>query len=494
MTVPFKQVPQNLLVPLFYAEIDPSRANTAAITQRALILGQMTSAGSYAASTPIQARSMADVKAGAGIGSMLAAMYAAYRANDQFGEAWVLPLADDAGGAAATGSIAFTGTATAAGTLSLYIAGTLVTANVTVGMTAVQAAAALRTAIAAVTDLPVTAATSTSTINITARHKGLAANDIDIRFNFLGTAGGEAMPAGLSVVITAMSGGTVNPSLTAALATLGDVTFDFIVSPYTDATSIAAIKALLSDISPGRWSWSMQAFGHCFIAKRDTLGNLATFGSAQNDQHLSVIGFNDSPSPNYCWAAAFAGAAAVSLRADAGLPLQTLTVAGILAPKLESRFGLFDRQMLLQSSISTWRVDANSTVVIENIITTYSTNAQGQADNSYLEIETLFLLAFVIRRLSGAITAKFSRVKLASDATRVRAGRNVVTPKVIRAELIAQYRQLEDEGFVQNGDAFAQQVVVEKDAQNPNRVNVLWPGTLINQLRIFATLIQFRLN
>jgi phage tail sheath gpL-like len=85
-------------------------------------------------------------------------------------------------------------------------------------------------------------------------------------------------------------------------------------------------------------------------------------------------------------------------------------------------------------------------------------------------------------------------VKLASDATRVRAGRNVVTPKVIRAELIAQYRQLEDEGFVQNGDAFAQQVVVEKDAQNPNRVNVLWPGTLINQLRIFATLIQFRLN
>jgi hypothetical protein len=37
-------------------------------------------------------------------------------------------------------------------------------------------------------------------------------------------------------------------------------------------------------------------------------------------------------------------------------------------------------------------------------------------------------------------------------------------------------------------------LVVEKDTTNPNRVNVLWPGTLINQLRIFAMLVQFRLS
>jgi phage tail sheath gpL-like len=69
-----------------------------------------------------------------------------------------------------------------------------------------------------------------------------------------------------------------------------------------------------------------------------------------------------------------------------------------------------------------------------------------------------------------------------------------VTPNVIRADIIAQYRTLEEAGLVQNGDAFKQALIVDKNPSNPNRVDVLWPGTLINQLRIFALLAQFRLN
>jgi phage tail sheath gpL-like len=64
---------------------------------------------------------------------------------------------------------------------------------------------------------------------------------------------------------------------------------------------------------------------------------------------------------------------------------------------------------------------------------------------------------------------------------------------MIRAELIAQYRELEAAGYVQNADAFKAGLIVEQNATNPNRVDVLWPGTLIAQLRIFAVLAQFRL-
>ena len=39
MTIPFKNVPSNIRVPLFYAEVDNSRANNATINQRALIVG-----------------------------------------------------------------------------------------------------------------------------------------------------------------------------------------------------------------------------------------------------------------------------------------------------------------------------------------------------------------------------------------------------------------------------------------------------------------------
>ena len=52
---------------------------------------------------------------------------------------------------------------------------------------------------------------------------------------------------------------------------------------------------------------------------------------------------------------------------------------------------------------------------------------------------------------------------------------------------------MEYNGYVQDADGFAKALIVERNNANPNRVDVLWPGTLINQLRIFALLAQFRL-
>ena len=42
--------------------------------------------------------------------------------------------------------------------------------------------------------------------------------------------------------------------------------------------------------------------------------------------------------------------------------------------------------------------------------------------------------------------------------------------------------------------AFQANLLVERDANDPNRVNVLYPPDLINQLRVFAVLAQFRLQ
>ncbi|WP_318192776.1 phage tail sheath C-terminal domain-containing protein, partial [Pseudomonas fluorescens] len=117
----------------------------------------------------------------------------------------------------------------------------------------------------------------------------------------------------------------------------------------------------------------------------------------------------------------------------------------------------------------------------------------GAADDSYLQIETLFLLMYVLRAQRSLVTSKYSRVKLAADGTRFAPGSAIVTPSIIKADLIAQYGTLEYAGFVQDSKTFAQELIVEQNATNPNRVDVLWPGTLINQLRIFALLAQFRL-
>ncbi|MBV8970913.1 MAG: hypothetical protein JO290_01340, partial [Sphingomonadaceae bacterium] len=166
---------------------------------------------------------------------------------------------------------------------------------------------------------------------------------------------------------------------------------------------------------------------------------------------------------------------------------------GLLAPPLASRFSLSQRNTLLYGGVGTFRVDTAGNIAIENLITTYQTNALGQPDNSYLEVETLFLLAYVLRRMAAVITSKYARVKLADNGTRVGPGAGIVTPNTIRADLIAMYRQMESEGYVEGSDAFAAGIVVARNTTNPNRVDVLWPGNLIGQLRVLALLAQFRL-
>src|SRR5471030_1253300 len=108
MTIPFKQVPSNLRVPLFYAETDNSQANSGQSTQRALIIGQITAAGSGVPNVPVMSQGVTDAAVVGGAGSMLHLETQAYRLNDTFGEVWYLPLADDAAATAAAGSIAIT--------------------------------------------------------------------------------------------------------------------------------------------------------------------------------------------------------------------------------------------------------------------------------------------------------------------------------------------------------------------------------------------------
>ncbi|EPB3975106.1 phage tail sheath subtilisin-like domain-containing protein [Yersinia enterocolitica] len=493
MTIPFTHIPSNLRTPLFFAEFDNSQANTATTTQRTLIIGQMLNAGTLPADVPVLVSSVATVAGQCGAGSMLHGQMAAYLANDIAGEIYILPLADTEAMVAATGKITVTTQASATGVISLYIAGIRVQVAVVATDEVAAVATALTAAINTTTSLPVTAAAVDAVITLTAKNKGAHGNTIDLRLNYLGSAGGETTPDSLVLAFTPMAGGAGAPELDDALANLQDRTFDFIINSYTDTALLNKIKDFLSG-STGRWSYAEQLYGHSFAAQSGTYGQLTAAGELRNDQHASLLGVNGSPTPSYIWSAAYVGAIAQSLRNDPGRPLQTLTISGVLAPPLASRFTLTERNNLLHSGISTVTTADDGTVQVENIITTYQKNKYGAEDDSYLQIETLFLLMFVTRFLRTQVTSKFARMKLAADGTRFAPGSAIITPNIIRAELIAQYQTLEFNGYVQDAKGFAKGLIVEKSASNPNRVDVLWTGVLINQLRIFAVLNQFRLQ
>ncbi|MNL24957.1 Phage tail sheath protein [compost metagenome] len=69
----------------------------------------------------------------------------------------------------------------------------------------------------------------------------------------------------------------------------------------------------------------------------------------------------------------------------------------------------------------------------------------------------------------------------------------MVTPVVMKAEAIAKFREWEDLGLVENIDDFKANLIAERNASDPNRMDMLLPPDLVNQLRIVANKIQFRL-
>jgi phage tail sheath gpL-like len=437
-----------------------------------------------AAGVPTLITSAAQGESSFGRGSMLSAMFNVIKKANPYTETWGLALDDAGAGVTASGSVAFAGTVSQAGTLALYIAGTRIAVAVAAAEAAATTATNVAAAINADTSLPVIASPATNTVTITARHKGVAGNDIDIRTNYYQ---GERLPTGLTATITAMASGATNPDISTAIAAMGAEWWNTIVMPYTDSANLVLLEAELTS----RFGPTRMIDGVAFGAVRATHANTVSFGTARNHAGISYMGTSIAPQPPYLWAAVYAAVAAGSLSIDPARPLQTLELPGILPPAIAARFTLPENNILLYDGISTFSVTDGGTVQIQRAVTSYQKNSFGIADPSYLDVETPYTLSYIRYATRARITQRFPRFKLADDGTRFGAGQAIVTPKDIRNTLLALFRELESAGLVENFDQYATDLVVERDANDRNRVNVLAAPDIVNQFRIFAEQIQF---
>jgi phage tail sheath gpL-like len=212
-----------------------------------------------------------------------------------------------------------------------------------------------------------------------------------------------------------------------------------------------------------------------------------------NSEVISLLGVYGSPTPPWLIATIYGAVATKYLDMDPARPLQTLVLKGMLAPAEGLRFTRTERNLLLYDGISTFTVGPDGTCAIERAITTYQVNTAGLPDPSYLDVETLATLAVLRRTLRARIAQKYPRHKLANDGTNFGSGQAIVTPSIIRAEVIALARQWEQRGWVENLDQFKADLIVERNADDPNRVDAVIPPDIINQLRVLAAQIQFRL-
>lgn len=154
---------------------------------------------------------------------------------------------------------------------------------------------------------------------------------------------------------------------------------------------------------------------------------------------------------------------------------------------------LLKNNTLLYSGLSTYNVNANNQPLLETAITMYRKNAFGEMDESYLYIETIATLSYIRYAIRQRITSKYPRHKLADDGIRVAPGQAIVTPKVIRNELLALFTELEFKGLVEDFESFNNELLVERDQDNKCRLNVLSGEDLVNQFRLYAHAIRYRL-
>jgi phage tail sheath gpL-like len=497
MPISFAQIPSNIKVPLYWVEVDPSMAGLPQINLRALLIG-VAKGGSAPDDIAVPIGSQAQADAAFGEGSELSRMFMAYYSNNFANEVWGLPVKEPTGASAATGDITINTAPTQAGTIHLYISGDYVPVNVLTTDTPSTIGQAIADAINAQTQLPVTANATGGSVTLTSVFKSVNGNEISVMMNYYGTTGGQQTPIGLDITLPAgglLMGGTGTPDFATAISNLGEEPFEYAVMPYTDSNSLFEWDQEYGFTDQGRWGWQRELFGHVICAKRGTYSDLITFGDTMNSGVESVMGFEvASPSACYEWAAAYGAKTQRAFTNDPARPLQSLSLNNIKAAPIHQRFDFEELNSLALNGIAIQKIGGDGQPMIAREQTTYQMNQYGQSDDAYELMTTLATLAALLRNQKAAITSKFPRHKLADDGTKFGPGQAIVTPGIIKSELLNQYSLDMYNGLVEDMTNFKRNLMVERDPNDPNRVNVLYPPDLINQLRIFAVLAQFRLQ
>jgi phage tail sheath gpL-like len=459
-------------VPGIYVKISAALAfGEPDVPHKLVVIGMRLAAGAVAADIPKQLANVTDAETYWGQGSMVAEM--ARAAFDQFEteklELWGVGVDEDGLGTASTGDLGVTGTATASGTLSFFVGGKRVRVGVQVNQ---DAATVIDNAVAELglmPTLPVIATDGTTTIDFVCRWKGTSGNDIDIRLDPDG-----AVPAGLDISITAMSGGATPPEVDTALVSLGDAKFDSVAMGLNDLINIGHVDEWL-DL---RWGPTVMKEGQAFVSNVGDFGTLTTLASSLNSKFITVVAPHTAPSPPWLWAAASAAKDGILTKLQPNQPRLANVLRGIVPAPLQDQFPQDQRDALLKNGISTTLRTPSGDAALERLLTTSTLNDGGFPDTSYRELAIMRLLGRLRYDLQ-VWRFNFNDWLVSEDEAQA-ANPKVMTPQRARGFLTTVYGRWIKQSFVQDAAFFSANLIVNV---SPNKtdldmfvpIKAVWP-------------------
>ncbi|MDA8428938.1 MAG: phage tail sheath subtilisin-like domain-containing protein [Geobacteraceae bacterium] len=462
-SISFDNIPSTIRKPGAYFEFNTTLAvnSLPANVQPTLIVAQRIAAGSVAALTPTRVYSTADAATYFGRGSLAHRMVMAALKANPYLDLTVCAL-DDGAGAAATGTITIANAATGSGVLALFIGNDLVQIAIANGDAVNAIATALAAAINNLADLPVTASAALGVVTLTARNKGLVANQIDLEATITANIGS-------TVAVVAMAGGTIDPDIQTALDKVYASQYSLVITPYNDATSLATLRDHLDAVSGP----IEQRPGVGYYAVDSSLASAITLATGINSGRMVGPLLRGTRSPSYEIAAAFAAVRASE--SDPARPLNYLALKGIAAPAEAQRLTRQEQESALANGVAPLQVGPGQQVQIVRAITTYVENIAGVPDISLLDVTTIDTLDYTRRSVRERLLLRFPRAKLSTK-----------TPPRVRTEVLDVLNRLERLEILENVVANRPGVIIVRDEQDPNRLNIRIPADVVNGLHVIA--------
>lgn len=461
--ISFASIPSSIRKPGKYFEFNNSLAvrTLPSNLQRVLIVAQKLAAGTANANEIVQVFDAETAATLFGRGSQAHRMVKAAIKANRYLQLYVMPIADSGTGVAATATVTVTGPATAAGSVTVNVMGTELVVPVANADTATAVGAAIAAAINAVGDLPVTAANAAGTVTLTAKNKGLVGNNMKV------TAAAAA--TGITAVASAFAAGLNNPDLVAPLAAAQQGGHEILCVPYQASADLTALRTHLTFVSgPMEQRRAIGVYGIT-----SSLATGTTLSSTLNYER-----FNQALLPGTMTTAeelAAAYAAVIAFEEDPARPLNTLALTGVAPPPIASRLSRTEQESALANGATPLEVGPGEVVQIVRAITNYVLNAQAVPDISWLDLTTVRTMDYVTKACRERIALRFPRDKLSAR-----------TPARVRSELLDVLYKLEELEIVEEVEANKDGLIVERDSQDPNRLNAKIPVDVVNGLHVFA--------
>src|SRR5262245_40860498 len=260
MPISFSNIPENLRIPLYWVEVDPSMAGLPTIRQPSLLVGSVNALSTAPLNKAIAVGTQAQADHHFGKGSELARMFKSFFKNNFANEVWGLPVPEPVDAIPAEGTIMVAASQTEAGTIHLYVGGQHVSTVIGTTDTKAQVAGKIIKAINDPTrsDLPVIAEGPTPTVpfTVTGTGAGTALTVTNVPVGKTVDVGdivsGTGVPAGTTII--AQTSGTTgsNGTYTTSVATTASNATLTITDPPVTATgdSTGTTSITIASVAP----------------------------------------------------------------------------------------------------------------------------------------------------------------------------------------------------------------------------------------------------